>query len=77
MKIPNVDGKYATRDGHVKVRVTRSEIEIDVSASKSEVTYIDDDDYERPKHGRRNTESPLRKIGKGFTELSYALIGEK
>jgi hypothetical protein len=75
MQIPNVDGNYKTREGSVVVTVTRSIITVDVVKPKEkEYTVIDED--RQPPRKRGGTESPLRKMGKGFTDLSYMLIGE-
>jgi hypothetical protein len=45
--IPNVDGNYETKDGSLKVTVTRSTITIDVAPTQ--VTHIIDDDIPRGK----------------------------
>jgi hypothetical protein len=76
MKVPNVDGNYKTRDGSLVVIVTRSTITVDLVKSKeTEYTVVDEDERQPPRRKGGSGESPLRKMGKGFTDLSYMLIG--
>jgi hypothetical protein len=75
MQIPNVDGNYKTKDGKLTVVVNRRTITIE-SEKQPEYTIIDDENQPPRKRGGNATTSPLRKMGKGFTDLSYMLIGE-
>ena len=76
MQIPNVDGNYKTKDGKLTVIVNRRTITIE-SEKQPEYTIIDEEKQLPPrKRGGSPTDSPLRKMGKGFTDLSYMLIGE-
>jgi len=76
MQIPNVDGRYKNSDGSIKVIVTRSVITVDTAKPKQEEYTIVDDERQPPRRRGGTGESPLRKMGKGFTDLSYMLIGE-
>jgi hypothetical protein len=48
--IPNVDGQYETKDGSLKVTVTRKTIEIEVTPGQA-VHIIDDDN--NPPRGKK------------------------
>lgn len=76
MNLPNVDGNYKTRDGNVVVTVTRSIITVEVVKPKEKEYTVIDEDRQPPRKRGGTGESPLRKMGKGFTDLSYMLIGE-
>ena len=77
MQIPNVDGNYRTKDGSILITVTRKTIVVDVTKPKEKEYIVVDEERQPPKRkGGSPTDSPLRKMGKGFTDLSYMLIGE-
>jgi hypothetical protein len=82
MNIPNLDGKYKTRDGSLIVTVTRSNIIIDVKKPKDEFIVIDDDDDTRgSREHKKQTSTPLQKkfekIGDGLSGITYALTGKR
>ena len=66
--IPNVDGEYQTKDGKLKVTVTRSNIEIEVDvASGSKVHIIEDEDEQPTQPGKKQGTSLGKKL-KGAAE---------
>ena len=79
MKIPNVDGNYSTKDGRVKIKVTRKDIEFEISGG-SGVHIIDDDtprEIRRSSQSSSSKEDSLRKIGKGLNNLNFILTGKE
>ena len=65
--IPNVDGEYQTKDGKLKVTVTRSNIEIEVEVASGSKVHIIDDDGEPTQPGKKQGTSLGKKL-KGAAE---------
>ena len=78
--IPNIDGNYKTKDGRIKVVVSRKTIEITIK--NDDYTIIDEDNHDNNKRnsgggsGGNEIQRRMKIVGKGLTGISEALIGE-
>jgi len=69
MRIPNVDGNYQTRDGSVKVVVTRKDISIELRQRKEpKVHYIDDEPPRAGTGSVADSNPQFEKISKGVQQ---------
>lgn len=75
MRIPNVDGRYQTRDGSIKIEVTRETITFDI-AEQQKVHIIDGEPVNRetqqqPAGGNSRTGTRIKQIIKDTNDILW------